>query len=84
MTQPITGSFTHVFDDAQAASLIEAYGSPVATVTVRYRAKWWKRPWLWIRRKPTLFEWVYEDVQFSPIEIREDGSVSVDFTGPAA
>lgn len=51
------------------------------SVTSTWKAKWWKRPWLWLRRKPTKATVRYEDCKITSISYDLDGGVSVDFGG---
>lgn len=73
-THDFEGHFTHVFEGHLPKP------GPV-TLTVRIRAKWWKRPWLWLRRRPTSWEHTYENVTFGHHRVDEDGAVAIDFTG---
>lgn len=81
--QPLTGSLTMTLDDPHSHAVFDAYRAPTASVTVRWRAKWWERPWLWLRRKPTTREHVYDGVRFEPMTLDDDGTAHVTFTAPA-
>jgi hypothetical protein len=52
------------------------------TITTISTVTWWKRPWCWIRRKPTKTVTVFDDVQINSMRINADGSVALDFTAP--
>lgn len=55
-----------------------------ATITIVTRAKWWKRPVLWLLRKPTSRKQVYMDMELGQFEIQPDGTISVPFTGKSS
>lgn len=49
------------------------------TLTQRWRAKWWKIPWLVLRRRPYRYEVTYYDCEVTSVAHHRDGSVSMDF-----
>lgn len=42
-------------------------------ITYIRRIVWWKRPWHWIRLKPTKFVTVYQDAEITSMSVRDDG-----------
>lgn len=69
----ISGSFTHTFDSPPDVL------NHFFTLTVKRRVVWWKRPWFWLRRKPTSFSGTYTDVVFDEMHVTDDGGVAVRF-----
>jgi hypothetical protein len=51
------------------------------TLTVAYRAKWWKRPFLWLLRRPTSHSLIVPDCKIVGQRINPDGSVEIDWVG---
>lgn len=53
------------------------------TVTTSWRARWWKRPWLWLLRRPTRIERTYPQTKLVSWEMSPDGSsLTATFTSP--
>ena len=54
------------------------------TITEIWRAKWYKRPFLWLLGKPTKTISVYHDVKLTSMELTINGETTVarvDFEG---
>lgn len=51
MVAPMGLKFSTKIRDASLDSIEASIGAPVLRIYSRY--PWWKRLWLWIRRKPT-------------------------------
>lgn len=79
---PCSGSFTHVIEPEQYTEFFGGPSRPTGyTITVIRHEKWWKRPLLWLLRKPTKHVVVYDDAQFVDITYGVDGGASVEFSG---
>lgn len=63
----------------------EASEPETFTLTHRVRKAWWKRPILWLLRKPTSdVVDVYENVRITSMHMRKDGAMCVDMTSVVA
>lgn len=72
---PIVGSFSTEVDSGAFRHVMGAATSPRTTLTVTWRARWWKRPILWLLRRPTRWSVTYHDVVFTESELTSRGHV---------
>lgn len=73
--QPDPG-YTHVaFTDASPVTFSNM------TVTLTWRAPWWKKPWLWLLGKPTSEVTQYFDCTLTDMSFDVGCGVSYDFEG---
>lgn len=69
--QPIDGPlYTHTL-----ASRIPPEGP--FTITNSWCVPWWKRPWYWLRRKPTKVEITYRECEVKSIHVLEADEATV-------
>lgn len=69
----VSGGFTTTFESPEVYRHVArtAEAAQPTTLTVRYRARWWKRPWLWLRRRPRGWELTYNDVVFTHLRVTD-------------